>query len=84
MIHSDNRPIKYITPRESMELCRALAVDQLSHLLEAKKSAFAHLVADDLIERTERIIEEWDSRLNEKHQAGRSPRLHGPVGPRED
>lgn len=66
MIHSDNRPIKYITPRESMELCRALAVDQLAHLKEAKKSPFAHLVADDLIERTERIIEEWDARL--KHQ----------------
>lgn len=56
MIHSDNRPIKYVSPRESMELCRALAVDQLAHLREAKKSPFAHLVADDLIDRTERII----------------------------
>lgn len=66
MIHSDNRPIKYVSNRESMELCRALAVDQLAHLKEAKKSPFAHLVADDLIERTERIIEEWDARLNDQ------------------
>lgn len=64
MIHSDNRPIKYVSPRESMELCRALAVDQLAHLREAKKSPFGYMVADDLIERTERIIDEWDARLN--------------------
>lgn len=64
MIHTDNNPIKYITPRESMELCRSLAVDQLTHLREAKASAFGYMVADDLIERTERIIKEWDARLN--------------------
>lgn len=66
MIHSDNNPIKYITPRESMELCRSLAVDQLTHLREAKASAFGYMVADDLIERTERIIKEWDMMLNAK------------------
>jgi hypothetical protein len=64
MIHTDNRPIKYISERESMELCRALAVDQLAHLREAKASAFGYLVSDDLIVRTERIIELWDERLN--------------------